>query len=292
MENRKYQNFAYVKGEVRSLELGDQGDRKNVKVRVNLHVDGNFIDVQFTTPRKADTNWAEKLHNRLVKGDKIEVKGNLDEFFYNDEYRRSIRPFVSTKNGYSNCITIHSNETELEETATAKLSGDILQIEDDMSSGEQQKHVKMLVFSTFNPGEDRDKTIKEVLVDELSNFAEYKKDNPDKEVDLKEVEDAISRVAGIEEDDIKELLKAYKIVKKKWNPLFWNINEFNLTAQGDQLLDVEELDEYDNVLFGCHIRNEVRIDEFGISDGSISMLEIGRTVINDKYESDGLDSWE
>jgi len=278
-DNSRFMNSAYVAGEVRDIELGDLGDRKNQRCRVNVHCDGNFVNIQLDNSRNAELNYAEKLFNSLRKGDKIEVRGSLDEFFWNEEYRRSIRPYVSNEKGYGSNIKVFDGEKELEEKATARLAGDIIDREVSYSNdGNLQLDFTMLVWNTYDREDsDNELTRKEVLVNAVQNFGDYAQDN-DKKVDFSALKELKEHLEGLDENNVKGILNIYENFKDKFSPILFTIDEFHITAKDNIAEEMEEIDKFDNITVGIWVKNEITIDEFGFAQGSINMLEVGKLV--------------
>ena len=277
MSNSQFMNNAFVVGEVRDIELSELGQRKNARCRVNLYTNNGYVNVQLNSPKKAERNYAEDLMDSLDKGDIVQISGTLEEFFWNDEYRRNVSPYVSTKNGWGNSIKVLAPEQEVDKKANARLAGDIIEKEisyDD--EGNMQIDFGLLYFSDYNPA-DRDNplTREKVLLNAIENFGSYAKDN-NKDIDFQKLTELKEEVELLEESDLKEIVTVYKEFVNVYNPLLFNISEFHITAKGKFAEEMEDVEEFDNITVGVYIKNNTVIDEFGLAEGSENLLEVGK----------------
>lgn len=284
----KFMNNAFVIGEVRDIELTDLGDRKNARCRVNMYTDNGFINVQLNTSRNASENFAEKLYDKLSKGDIVQVRGSLEEFYYNDNYRRNILPYVSNKNGWNDNIKVFASNQDKELKATTRLAGDVIDKEDFVDDeGTEGIHFTLLSYNLYNrdTGEE-DLTRKEVLEGAIKNFGDYAK-KEGKDINFGKLADLRDNLGVLEDTDIKEIINVYKEFKEQFNPLMFNIDEFHITAKGRVAEEMQEVDLYDNITVGAYILNKTVIDDFGFANGSENILEIGKyRGINKSFNSD------
>lgn len=270
----KFMNNAYVLGEVRDKELSDVGSgdtlRENAKVRLNIASENGFVNSQMRTPSKADTNYAEQLYDEVEEGNIIEISGSLEEFLYNDTYRRNVNPYVSTKNGYGNNISIYPSDSDKEFKANARLAGDIIEkeefVNDDTETGYK---FTLLHFNMY-----RADTRKEVLLNEVTNFGDYAK-KTGKDIDFDKLSDLKDNIELLDEEDISSMVNIYKEFKDLYNPLLFNIDEYHITAEGEVAEEMETVEIYDNITVGVYLVNDVVIDEFGFASGSENKLEVG-----------------
>jgi len=274
----EFNNSAFLKGEVRGVDLSDLGSRVDARCRVNVYTDKGFVNVQLNSPKSADTNYAVKLKDKLNEGDKIQVRGSLEEFFYNDEYRRNISPYVSTANGWGKNIQIFDKDHEFDnKVATARISGDVIEVEpfyeDD---GEFRLELTILHFNTYNR-DDRDTplTRREVLINTMQNFGDYAK-RTDREVDFDALKSLMEDLEVLADEQVQEIVNIYKSFKKQFSPLMFNINEYHLTARGEIAEEMQDIQILDNISCGVYVLNETIIDEFGFADGSYNELRVGK----------------
>lgn len=287
----EFLNFGFVSGEVADVELSDLGDRNNARCTVNVSSGDSFITVQLNSPRNADRNYAEQLFDELQRGDFIQVNGILEEYEYDGEYRRNIRPFVSNKNGYSNSINIYADDRDREEKATARIAGDVTEIEEYYEDEEQHMMYEVLVFDTYNPEGDEELTRRQVVKGEIENYINYIQNRDDTtEQDVKLAKEHLQSLKNTDGDDVKGIVNVIKEFDDDFNPRMFNLNFYHLTATGEVIEEMEEVEEYDNVALGVYIRNEVQVDDFGYSDGTTNLLEIGKLKEHEKnQEVDDLD---
>lgn len=287
----EFLNFGFVSGEVADVELSDLGDRNNARCTVNVSSGDSFITVQLNSPRNADRNYAEQLFDELQRGDFIQVNGILEEYEYDGEYRRNIRPFVSNKNGYSNSIDIYADDRDREEKATARIAGDVTEIEEYYEDEEQHMMYEVLVFDTYNPEGDEELTRRQVVKGEIENYINYIQNRDDTtEQDVKLAKEHLQSLKNTDGDDVKGIVNVIKEFDDDFNPRMFNLNFYHLTATGEVIEEMEEVEEYDNVALGVYIRNEVQVDDFGYSDGTTNLLEIGKLKEHEKnQEVDDLD---
>lgn len=287
----EFNNSAFLKGEVRGVDLSDLGSRVNARCRVNVYTDKGFVNVQLNSSRNADTNYAVKLKDKLNEGDMIQVRGSLEEFFYNDEYRRNISPYVSNKNGWGQNIQIFDKTHEFDKkVATARLSGDVIEVEpyyeDD---GEFRLELTLLHWNTYNR-DDRDTplTRREVLINTMQNFGDYAKEN-DREVNFDALKSLMEDLEVLADEQVQEIVRIYKSFKEQFNPLMFNIDEYHLTARGEIGEEMQDIQILDNITVGVYFINETKIDEFGFAEGSISELRVGkfRSVNENVGNADG-----
>lgn len=271
----KFMDNAYVLGEVRDLNLDDMGDRKNVKLRVNVYTEQGFVDVQVRTSRNAAENWAEKLHDIVNKEDIVQVSGSLDEYFYDGTYRRSVQPYVSNKSGWGDSFKIFGDKDKEDWKATARLAGDVIEyngrINDD---NETEMDITLLVFNTYNRNGDTDLTRKEVLAEAIQNFGDYAKKN-NKQVDFKKLKGLQEDLGLVADEDLQELVTIYKEFKEHFDPLIFTISEFHLTVPPHLVEEMEEINEFDNITVGAFIMNKAVLDAFGFASSSKNTLEVG-----------------
>jgi len=287
----EFLNFGFVSGEVADVELSNLGDRNNARCTVNVSSGDSFITVQLNSPRNADRNYAEQLFDELQRGDFIQVNGILEEYEYDGEYRRNIRPFVSNKNGYSNSIGIYADDRDREEKATARIAGDVTEIEEYYEDEEQHMMYEVLVFDTYNPEGDEELTRRQVVKGEIENYINYIQNRDDTtEQDVKLAKEHLQSLKNTDGDDVKGIVNVIKEFDDDFNPRMFNLNFYHLTATGEVIEEMEEVEEYDNVALGVYIRNEVQVDDFGYSDGTTNLLEIGKLKEHEKnQEVDDLD---
>lgn len=287
----EFLNFGFVSGEVADVELSDLGDRNNARCTVNVSSGDSFITVQLNSPRNADRNYAEQFFDELQRGDFIQVNGILEEYEYDGEYRRNIRPFVSNKNGYSNSINIYADDRDREEKATARIAGDVTEIEEYYEDEEQHMMYEVLVFDTYNPEGDEELTRRQVVKGEIENYINYIQNRDDTtEQDVKLAKEHLQSLKNTDGDDVKGIVNVIKEFDDDFNPRMFNLNFYHLTATGEVIEEMEEVEEYDNVALGVYIRNEVQVDDFGYSDGTTNLLEIGKLKEHEKnQEVDDLD---
>lgn len=287
----EFLNFGFVSGEVADVELSNLGDRNNARCTVNVSSGDSFITVQLNSPRNADRNYAEQLFDELQRGDFIQVNGILEEYEYDGEYRRNIRPFVSNKNGYSNSINIYADDRDREEKATARIAGDVTEIEEYYEDEEQHMMYEVLVFDTYNPEGDEELTRRQVVKGEIENYINYIQNRDDTtEQDVKLAKEHLQSLKNTDGDDVKGIVNVIKEFDDDFNPRMFNLNFYHLTATGEVIEEMEEVEEYDNVALGVYIRNEVQVDDFGYSDGTTNLLEIGKLKEHEKnQEVDDLD---
>ena len=295
MTESKFMNNAYVAGEVRNVELADVGKgdnaRKNSKCNINIHSNGSFVNVKLNTPRKADTNYAEKLYDSLAKGDKITVNGSLEEFFWNDEYRRNINPYCSTKAGYGDNIKILGNDQDLDEKATCRIAGDVFEKEEKYDDDSNLiLEFGILYWNTWNPQGNNDLTRKEVLEKAMQNYSSYMSSNC-RDFDKCKLKELITDLEDIDKDDLEGIVAIYKLFTDTFNPMLFNIDEYHITALDEFAEEMKEVELYDNITTGVRVNNQTVIDDFGFAKGSVNRLEVGRFVgINENLGSGGTDS--
>lgn len=286
-------NNAYCAGEVREVRLQDLGDRVKERCQVNIRTDDGFVNVQLNNPKRADKNYAEELFDRLRKGDFIQVWGTLEEFFYNDEYRRNITPFVSADNGWGNSIQIRdADEVDEDSKANARIAGDVLDITESYEGDERILDFEILYYNTYNPEGDEDRSRKEVLLDGIDNFGQYAKSRDDFDVDLSELKDLMQALKDTDEGDVKGIANIYRTLMEKFDPLMFNVNTYHITAKGDMADEMEEVSLHDNITVGCYLKNNTIIDEFGFSEGSENLIEVGKFKGINEREIDAVDTDE
>lgn len=274
-ESRFMQN-AYVEGEVRKAELGDVGGRKNEQLRIDTYVDGNFINVKMNNPSKADKNYAEDLYDKLSKGDKITVNGTLDEYFYNDEFRRNVQPYISAKKGYGNNVSVYPAEKEIEEKATARIGGDVIDLEEGYSEDGEERWIKfkILYFSDWNPqGDELDRV--DILRNTIQNYIDYNKNN-DKDVEFGKLDKLLEMLEDTLPTDLETIVDVYDKFNSKFNPMMFNIAEYNIVAKDEFAEEMEDVVLYDNITTGVRIKNQTIIDDFGFQSGTTNELEVGK----------------
>ena len=291
MENSKFMNGAFVRGEVREVELQDLGGRKDNRCRVNVYTEQGFVNVQLNNPRKANEegrNYAEKLFNKLNKGDIVEINGSLEEFYYNEQYRRNVSPFLSTKDGWrDNIKVLADNQDKL--TANARVAGDVIEKEisyDD--EGNMQIDFTVLYYNNWNRETgNNDLSRKEVVANSIENFGNYSQTN-EKDINFDKLSNLKDSLAQLNKDDYQGITNIYRDFKETFNPLMFNLNEYHITATGDIAEEMEEVEEFDNITTGIYLVNNVVIDEFGLAQGSKNLLEVGKYYgINESLASGG-----
>lgn len=272
----KFMNNAYVLGEVRDIELTELGSRKNARCRVNVYTNNGFINVQLNASRNADENYAEKLYDRVSKGDIIQVSGSLEEFYYNDTYRRNILPYVSNAKGWGNSIKIFAGEEDKEFKANARVSGDVIEKEDFVDDDTEGTRFTILHYNLYNRETgNNDLTRKEVLMNSIKNYGDYAKDN-DVDINFSKLTDLRDNLEGLEDTDIVEMVNIYKEFKEVFNPLMFNVGEYHITAKDRVAEEMQEVELYDNITVGVYIKNNTILDEFGFANGSENVLEVGK----------------
>lgn len=291
----KFMNNAYVLGEVRDKELNDVGSgeslRENNKVRLNVASENGFVNIQMRTPKKANTNFAEQLYDEVEEGEILEVSGSLEEFLYNDTYRRNVSPYVSTKNGYGNSVSVYPSDSEKEFKANARLAGDIIEKEEFVTEDNETGHkFTLLHFNMY-----RADTRKEVILNAINNFGDYAKDTG-KDIDFNKLSDLRDSIELLDDEDLSEVVNIYKEFKEVFNPLMFNIDEYHITATGEIAEEMETVEIFDNITVGVYLINDVVIDEFGFANGSENKLEVGvfkgiNESLGDGLEELGTKDW-
>lgn len=288
-DNSKFMNNANIKGEVRDTELAEVGGRTNEKLKVNIHCNGSFINMQLRTPSRADTNYAEQLYDMLSRGDKIEINGSLEEYLWEKEYRRNVQPYCSTANGVGNNVKVYPSDTEIKEMASARLAGDVIEKTPEYDEeGELILNFTLLYWNTYNP-EDRDNPLsrKEVLKNAIQNYGSYQSKQGN-EFNEEGLANLIKKLEDTEEFDLETIVKIYKKFDKEFNPFLFNISEYHITARDNIAEDMSTVDELDNISLGVYIKNETILDDFGFSDGTTNELQVGRFVgINQSFSALG-----
>jgi len=275
LSNSQFMNNAFVLGEVRDLDLGELGDRKNAKCRVNVYAgDMGFVNVQLNTSRNADENWAAKLHDTLNKQDIVQVSGSLEEFFYNDTYRRNISPYVSNKNGWGNSIKVLADDDK-EFKANSRLAGDVIEKEEFVDDdGTEGIKFTILHYNLYNRDTgNEDLARKEVLMDAINNFGDYAKKN-DRDVDFAKLKNLKEDLDLVEEEDIPGIVNIYREFVDVFNPLLFTINEYHVTAYGKVAEEMREVNVNDNITMGVYIINRTVTDEFGFAKNNESSLKV------------------
>lgn len=275
MSNSQFMNNAFVLGEVRDLDLGELGDRKNAKCRVNVYAgDMGFVNVQLNTSRNADENWAAKLYDTLNKQDVVQVSGSLEEFFYNDTYRRNISPYVSNKNGWGNSIKVLADDDK-EFKANSRLAGDVIEREEFVDEdGTEGINFTILHYNLYNRDTgNEDLSRHQVLMNAINNFGDYAKKN-DRNVDFAKLKNLKEDLDLVEEEDIPGIVNIYREFVDVFNPLLFTINEYHVTAYGKVAEEMREVNVNDNITMGVYIINKVVLDSFGFSSGSTNELKV------------------
>ena len=280
-------NNAFVLGEVRDLDLGELGDRKNAKCRVNVYAgDMGFVNVQLNTSRNADENWAAKLHDTLNKQDIVQVSGSLEEFFYNDTYRRNISPYVSNKNGWGNSIKVLADDDK-EFKANSRLAGDVIEKEEFVDEdGTEGIKFTILHYNLYNRDTgNEDLSRHQVLMNAINNFGDYAKKN-DRDVDFAKLKNLKEDLDLVEEEDIPGIVNIYREFVDVFNPLLFTINEYHVTAYGKVAEEMREVNVNDNITMGVYIINRTVTDEFGFAKNNESSLKvIAYKGINESFGS-------
>ena len=204
-------------------------------------------------------------------------EGTLEEFYYNDNYRRNVLPFVSNKNGWGDNIKIYAGDSDKETKANARVSGDVIAKEDFVDEeGVEGTEYTILHYNLYNRDTgDNDLTRKEVLENTINNYGEYAKSN-DMDINFNKLSDLKDDIELLEDNDLTSIVNIYKEFKELFNPLLFNISEYTITAKGEQAEEMESVEVNDNITVGVYLVNNVVIDEFGFANGSENILEVGK----------------
>lgn len=286
MSESVFRNVATLVGQVVDKEYRD--DIGSGLGKMNIDAGGNRVYVNIWNTK--DNNVAEPFLNKYQEGDYIQVQGELEEQFYNNEYRRNIRAWVSNRDGV---MRVQKASEDNKGKAVASLAGDVMDIDlrfrDDVVGMDLTEpipvtDVRIAFFNTYN-SDDRNTplTRAEVLINEIKRYGDYAKLN-----EIPANFDNLTKwISTLEEDDsVKTVLD---ILSKFLNTSarMYNIKTYNCVAYKDVAEKLaEELLVGDNVTVGLFINNRLVEDEFGTIGDIVNELEIGKlNNVNERPES-------
>ncbi|MFW6016219.1 MAG: hypothetical protein ACOCRK_07245 [bacterium] len=264
-EKEFFGNFATVVGRVNSKQMKDFGSGLG-KLSLNVNDGKAFVDLW--NPK--DTNVVESFFHEINEGEKIQLRGEIQESYYNENYNRRLRPFIP-KTGVEYSV----KSDDVEEKFNAALSGDVVKMEMKYDEdGAPSMELIFVILNLYNPNtKENDLTRQEVLIRELENYKDYVSNRDDMPGREEIVEKLINKTKS---DDSRENI--YKVLMKfydRFNPRMWNINILHLTAFDDIAQEIaDKVDEYDNCQFGVSVYNMRDEDEFGFINGIINKVEI------------------
>ncbi|MFW6009672.1 MAG: hypothetical protein ACOCP8_10450 [archaeon] len=282
MAKEKFENRADVTGVVNFKEF-------NPKIggglgRIGINANDNVISVQMWEKVEKDKPLdivKNYIENGVKEGDKVNVIGELEERFYDKEYRRQIvNRMISKEQVYG----IEKLDEEIEnEDSLVRLSGNVLGKEinltntvkgENVDEGIEKLELTLVYFNKFNPKtkkEDLDKTI--VLEKQINNQINFLKNNAtNNKISYEDYEKMKKKLE--ENSDPNTFFSVLKDFLEKTKREF-NIKTFHLCAYGDLARNIyEDIEIGDNITVGCDILNTQIYDKYGIPQGSLNEVVI------------------
>ena len=286
MSEQVFYNFVTVRGTIQDYGFPEWRDDKKMG-QLTLKVNDNNAYIDIHNSRKATTNQVVKFFKEIEKGQKIQIRGRLDENEYDGKLNRRVKVFAG-----KNPIEYNLLSQDDEEKYVAKIAGNVFQIPElryepslERFSGNNIPVLEfpVAIFNLYNrETQENDLTVEEVILNEMKNNLEYGVDN---DIYDKDEQEKIKKIIKKTEDnDIETQYKCLNKFMQLFNPNFFNITILNLTAYKDVAEDLSEgIEMLDNIDMGVRVNNFQDLDEFGTTVGYVNEIEVVKVYDINKY---------
>lgn len=291
----KFENSAKVVGDVVKKDYKTENLNSPLGT---LRLNANGSNVNFNFWEKVDKSnnqvldVVKKTLNGVSDGEKYMIRGELSERLWEGNYQRQVVNRMISAEKIYNFDKVSEMSKEL---ATAKLTGDIRELELELTNevrGEtvEEKTPKVTlelgIFSQYNPKEGKDDpnmTRQQVLINEINGYINSK--NGEVDGKIRKIKEKVEDTTNTQ----KLHMLADRYAEAKGGGLF-NLTTLHLVAYGDTAEKIgEDFNEGDNVTFGCDINTKVIVNEYDIVEGNLNEVEIG--YVGQRHEKAKVDDF-